>query len=123
MNYSLSSDKQGAATVYGLMIIPIINVPTKGEIRRLRDLTEEECRLLGARPNWSGDLSDWNPEEHGFLPFDADDEGEVPGVDPYEPFTARDCILRAWELAGHDLDSYVWVFPIFPVSPESEVTP
>lgn len=66
-------------------------------VERVQDVSEADARAEGMLPNWAGELSGWNPDEHGFLPFDADDEGNVPGCDPYDSFTARDCFARLWD--------------------------
>lgn len=63
----------------------------------LQAITEAQAAAEGMLPNWAGELSGWDPEEHGYIPFDADDEGNVPGCDPYDSFTARECFSRLWD--------------------------
>ena len=66
-------------------------------VERVQDIREADARAEGMQPNWVGDLAQFDPDEHGYLPFDADDEGNVPACDVYETFTARDCFARLWD--------------------------
>jgi hypothetical protein len=87
---------------------------TAVRVERLQDISEADSAAEGIRPNWIGDLTGWNPVEHGYLPHDTNDEGEVPGVDIYDDlWTAKRCYQRLWEAingAGSwDENPWVWV--------------
>lgn len=67
-------------------------------VERLQDITEEGARAEGVMPNWAGDdLTGWDPDEHGYLPPNVDDEGNVPGRDVYDTFTAREAYALWWD--------------------------
>lgn len=36
-------------------------------VERVQDISEEDARSEGVRPNWCGELSGWDPDEHGFM--------------------------------------------------------
>lgn len=84
-------------------------------VERVADISEDDARAEGMLPNWVGDPAEFDPDEHGFLPFDADDEGNVPGCDCYDSFTARDCFARLWDSIngtrpGCSWESNPWVW-------------
>lgn len=84
-------------------------------VERLQDISEAHAAAEGIAPNWIGsDLTGWNPEDHGYLPHDTDDEGNVPGVDIYDDcWTAKRCYQRLWESlngpGSWDANPWVWV--------------
>ena len=84
-------------------------------VERVQDISEADARAEGMLPNWVGDPAEFDPDEHGYLPFDADEEGNVPGCDPYDSFTARDCFARLWDSingakAGASFEANPWVW-------------
>lgn len=92
-------------------------------VERLQDISEADAAAEGIAPNWIGsDLTGWNPEEHGYLPHDCDDEGEVPGVDIYDDcWTANRCFKRLWEsingAGSWDANPWVWVIEFRRIKP------
>jgi hypothetical protein len=91
-------------------------------VERLQDISEADSAAEGIRPNWIGDLTGWNPVEHGYLPHDTNDEGEVPGVDIYDDlWTAKRCYQRLWESingpGSWDENPWVWVVEFRRVKP------
>lgn len=84
-------------------------------VERVQDISEADARTEGMLPNWVGDPAEFDPDEHGYLPFDADEEGNVPGCDPYDSFTARDCFAMLWDSingkwAGCSWEANPWVW-------------
>lgn len=85
-------------------------------VERAQDISEADARAEGMLPNWVGDPAEFDPDHHGYLPFDADEEGNVPGCDPYDSFTARGCFARLWDSingakpgASWEANPWVWI--------------
>jgi hypothetical protein len=92
-------------------------------VERLQDISEADAAAEGIKPNWIGsDLTGWSPEDHGYLPHDTDDEGNVPGVDIYDDcWTAKRCYQRLWEsingAGSWDANPWCWAVDFKRIKP------
>lgn len=64
-------------------------------VQRLCDISQDDAAAEGMIPNWAGDLTGWDPIEHGYLPLNwkrlhgEDDEGVW--------YSARKAFLTSWD--------------------------
>lgn len=75
-------------------------------VERVQDITEEDAKAEGVEPNWIGDLSGWNADEHGWIHYTR-------GIENFPAFTAKESFQSLWEkINGPEswaANPWVWV--------------
>lgn len=78
-------------------------------VQQLRDISQADATAEGMLPNWTGDLADWDPEEHGYLPLNW---RQLHGEDlTVVWYSARKAFLITWDFINpaNLVESNPWV--------------
>ena len=81
---------------------------TDVRVQQVRDISQEDARAEGMLPNWAGDLIDWDPEEHGFLPLNWE---KLHSAEETVWYSARKAFLATWDYLNptNPVESNPWV--------------
>jgi hypothetical protein len=86
-------------------------------VERVQDISEDDAIAEGVPPNWAGDLSGWDANEHGYLPphlLNSEDDSDV------HHYTAREAYATYWDhfnaKRGYswNVNPWVWVIEFKP---------
>lgn len=90
--------------VFSRCTIEIVEV----RVQQLRDISQADAAAEGMLPNWAGDLADWDPEEHGYLPLNWK---LLHRPEDTVWYSARKAFLTTWDYInpGNPVESNPWV--------------
>lgn len=80
---------------------------TNVRVQRLQEISDEDARAEGIEPNWCGDLSGWNEQEHGWFDYLAG-EDDPPCYSPRESFRSLWNSINFKRGFGWDTNPWVW---------------